>query len=167
MDKLTIIVVAIIVVAFAAGGATGYFLFSIVPPKNTMSMCYTRLQPSEFFDGKRATIVQGESSVTLFFFNATGRDIVISRVANTGSMRPAISDYSYLIEYVPKNEDEIHVGDIVVVKTKEDYMVHRIIGYKIENGTKYYRTKGDNNAVPDPHWVTFKDIKTKVVAIVY
>ena len=73
-------------------------------------------------------------------------------------------------------EPTIHVGDAVISKEKADYKeqdviafqhgdaitVHRIIGVTEENGTKFFKTKGDNNNTEDDGLIT----KDKIMGIV-
>lgn len=50
--------------------------------------------------------------------------------------------------------DLLDVQDIIEYQLEGESIIHRIIEIKIkEDGTKVYRTKGDNNNTPDQKWV--------------
>lgn len=71
-----------------------------------------------------------------------------------------------LILLLPKDPEEIHVGDIVVFKEYDSYVIHRVVHVYKDDGRYCYVTWGDNrltNKVPDfgnpsmCHAVTFTD----------
>ena len=88
---------------------------------------------------------------------------------DTNSMDPVIDAGANAIEYVPKNESEICVGDIMSYKSKyaDGVLIHRVneIGYD-DNGW-YAIMKGDNNKYKDPGRVRFDQVQRIVVAIIY
>lgn len=89
----------------------------------------------------------------------------------SGSMKPAFhrGDILFLTK---KQEEPLHVGDIVVfkVKSREIPIVHRIVRlHKEKNGTVKFLTKGDNNAFDDmklynsgQYWLRKENILGKV-----
>ena len=88
---------------------------------------------------------------------------------NTKSMDPVIDSTSKAIQIVPKNEEDIHVGDIVAYKSKynDGIVTHRVIGIGYDDFGWYSILKGDNNNDADPEKVRFEQIKRVVVAIIY
>jgi signal peptidase I len=60
--------------------------------------------------------------------------------------------------------DQLHLGDMVLVKSENAWLTHRLIG-RIKCGTKLlYITKGDNQIVPDTLW-TAEQLRGIVIAI--
>lgn len=59
-----------------------------------------------------------------------------------GSMEPLISSPGFVI-YTPRRR--YTVGDVIVFRSQETYVVHRIV----ENGPAGYLTKGDGNHTDD------------------
>jgi len=88
---------------------------------------------------------------------------------NTKSMDPVIDSTSNAIEIIPKNENDIHVGDIVAYesKYKEGIITHRVVEIGYDALGWYARLKGDNNDYIDPGKVRFNQIKRIIVAIIY
>lgn len=102
-------------------------------------------------------------------------DSYYSTYAGTGSMRPALDENANGITIVPKDKDEIHLGDLITYTTQkcvnnscteEDFIIHRVIliGYD-ENGW-YVITKGDHNNRSDDK-VRWEQIKHKTVMLIY
>ncbi len=85
----------------------------------------------------------------------------------THSMDPVIDSDSNALEIVPQTENDIHVGDIVSYRYKEDILIHRVIDVKKDEQGTYYTMKGDNNPSPDPIKVRFGQIQRVLVAILY
>jgi hypothetical protein len=88
---------------------------------------------------------------------------------DTKSMDPVIDGTSNAIEIIPKNENEVHIGDIVAYesKYKEGIVTHRIVDIGYDAFGWYARLKGDNNDYIDPGKVRFEQIKRVVVAVIY
>ena len=75
-------------------------------------------------------------------------------VVMSGSMEPAIPVGSIVV--VRKvNAEDVKVGDVISFRTGESRVIHRVIE-KVENGSFYFRTKGDANEDPDP-WIVQPD----------
>lgn len=55
----------------------------------------------------------------------------------------------------------LQVGDVIAFYAPwaDRYVMHRIAGIRSSGGQLWFRTKGDNNSVPDPEEVTFQDEK--------
>lgn len=99
-------------------------------------------------------------------------DIAGTRVwyaLGTKSMDPLLDTGTNVITVVPKDEEDLFVGDIVAFQWEgvEQAVVHRIVAINVDENGTYYTTKGDNNPVVDPVRVRFEDIIAVVVAIVY
>ncbi|MFW9921482.1 MAG: signal peptidase I, partial [Candidatus Thorarchaeota archaeon] len=64
-------------------------------------------------------------------------------------------------------QEDIHLLDIVVYQDTvwhtDGPIVHRVVEIQIVNGTYYYYTKGDNNAMRDPGERTYDEIVGVVV----
>jgi len=61
-------------------------------------------------------------------------------------------------------QKEYCINDILVLKTKEQLMIHRLIQIKLIGEKKYYLTKGDNNSFID-RWYPEHVIVGKVISI--
>jgi signal peptidase len=70
-------------------------------------------------------------------------------VIMTGSMEPTIPVGS-IVTIKKVNPEYVKVGDIITFKAGESTVMHRVIDKIVENGSYYFRTKGDANEVPDP-----------------
>jgi signal peptidase I len=92
-----------------------------------------------------------------------------SMFMDTNSMDPVIDSSSNAIEIVPKDKNDIHIGDIVAYKSKyhDGIITHRVVDIGYDSKGWYARLKGDNNERIDPGKVRFEQIKRVVVAIIY
>ena len=88
---------------------------------------------------------------------------------DTKSMDPVIDSTSKAIQIIPKNENDIHVGDIVAYKSSYENgtITHRVAEIGHDSKGWYAMLKGDNNSYPDPEKVRFGQITRVVVAIIY
>jgi len=77
-------------------------------------------------------------------------------------MLPTIPRNAILIE-VPIIENELVIGDIIIIKGEDYNIVHRIVNITEEG----YITKGDNNNVVDPKVCQIDDLKRKVVGVLW
>lgn len=147
--QLIVIIIVLIGIFFLVASAKE-------TPINNPSQCYSTLQPSRFFS---SSPIYGNGYIRIEISN---RQFYLSQTANTGSMRPAISDYSDLILIKPQIDD-IKVGDAINFNCNNKLILHRVIA--INNGI--YTTKGDNNAIPDDCKTTFDLIEGKLVGVLY
>lgn len=72
-------------------------------------------------------------------------------IVTSGSMEPTFLTGSIILVDVSDSQQH-KVGDVVMFWTVEDpekSITHRIIEITVEDGSRIYRTKGDNNAAPD------------------
>ena len=92
-----------------------------------------------------------------------------SRYEDTNSMDPFLDKGANGIELIPKNENDLHVGDIVAYESKymQGLIVHRIIDIKENEEGKYFILKGDNNKTEDPEKIKFNQIKYVLIGIIY
>lgn len=87
------------------------------------------------------------------------------------SMEPEIKVYDIIISKKVKNEDDLDIGDVITfyskaINTGRYTVTHRIHNIEIENGKKYYITKGDNNHNEDDGRITFENIQGKVIYVI-
>lgn len=67
------------------------------------------------------------------------------------------------IGMVQKCEPEkLRIGDIVVFKSRDKYIAHRLIGIHIKGNLTYYTTRGDKNILNDPPF-TAEDLAGQIV----
>lgn len=93
-------------------------------------------------------------------------NITISNYANTGSMKPFLDENTNGIKIVPKNPDEIKLGDIISFRLSEKLIVHRVIEKGIDKNGVYFITKGDNNQLNDGK-IRFEDIKYITIGVLW
>lgn len=87
----------------------------------------------------------------------------------TGSMEPKIMPGDVVVmEKVTSMEDidALQVGDVIQFQKENILINHRIIEIIEENGTKRYRTKGDNNNVEDQELVEVNEIRGHLVGVI-
>lgn len=77
-----------------------------------------------------------------------------------------------IVEKIDNQLQELNLQDIIEYKLDGYSILHRVIEIKVlEDGTKLYRTKGDNNNAPDSEWVKPEQvigvIKLKIPKIGY
>ncbi len=87
--------------------------------------------------------------------------------ANTNSMDPLLDERSNGIEMIPKSEDDLNVGDVIVYETDIGLIVHRIVEISADENGKYFILKGDNNSTEDPYRVRFNQIRYVLVGVIY
>jgi len=138
--------------------------------KNTdlPSKCYTDLQPSNYVILGKADITEFK---TLNEIKIIGKEHELStgQASSTGSMRPSIPDKSIIIFINNLTRKDILVGDIISIDRgfgKKD-LLHRVIEIIHENETTFYKTKGDNNNIPDDTLWNINQIDSKVIGVIY
>jgi len=80
-----------------------------------------------------------------------------SSVVMGGSMEPTIHVGSIVVVR-RVNPEDVKVGDIIAFRTGESKTIHRVIDKVGEDGSFYFRTKGDANEDPDPWIVKPEDV---------
>lgn len=88
---------------------------------------------------------------------------------DTNSMDPLIDETANGLELVPKNENELYVGDVVAYEPTwaEGLIVHRIVEKNHDENGTYFILRGDNNTTSDPGKVRFKQIKYVLIGVLY
>lgn len=89
---------------------------------------------------------------------------------DTNSMDPVFDSGHYALQVIPEDENDIHVGDIISYahpSIQQGNLIHRVIQVGADEEGWYAITKGDNNTLPDPGKVRFRQVKRVVAAIVY
>ncbi len=107
-------------------------------------------------------------SIGIIWFSVGVFPIYPSVIA-TGSMEPMIKPGDViLVEKMLKVEDleQLKEGDVIQFDSDNILISHRIIKILEEDGVKVYRTKGDNNSVPDGDPVKPGQIRGKIVQVV-
>ena len=90
----------------------------------------------------------------------------------SGSMEPTINVYDVIINLKVNNEDDINVNDVITFISTSDIsngktVTHRVIGIKeMDDGSKCFVTRGDNNTTEDPSCATYQNIIGKVSAVI-
>lgn len=96
------------------------------------------------------------------------KDAYLAGYADTNSMDPFIDAESNGIEVKPRNEDDLHVGDVISYEYNGvGLVVHRIIAIGQDKQGRYFMLKGDNNSNEDPYKVRFDQIKYVLVGVIY
>lgn len=89
-------------------------------------------------------------------------NFTVARISPSGSMRPALNDYDYVVIYKTPYDD-LKLNDILL---RADYRgtiaCHRL---SMEGGSSHL-TKGDNNLLHDPGFLSEKYYRGKVVLII-
>jgi hypothetical protein len=94
----------------------------------------------------------------------SGRDIIVSRVAATGSMRPFFDENAVLLlEAVPY--DELKLGDVITYYHPElkVLVVHRLVEKRGDN----FWARGDHNGGMDNIYVTRDSYRRRLAGVLY
>lgn len=113
----------------------------------------------------RSRTVESIKLITLYallFFGIFGGFFILRALTGTEypimvvvseSMEPTLGVGDYIFLQGVTLFDSINVGDIIVFQkpgsSYSEYVVHRVIEKFLRRGSLYFRTKGDNNPVPD------------------
>lgn len=81
----------------------------------------------------------------------------------SNSMKPQISKGDAVIIKKITRDEEIKKGDIIVYKSDNKIIIHRLVKIKTEDNEKIYVAKGDANNSEDNIEIKIKDIKGKVI----
>ena len=106
-------------------------------------------------------IVVFDDYILLRIANAT-----ISSYASSGSMKPVLDKGANGIRIVPRNSDQIEVGDIVSFRFGGILIVHRVVEKGIDDEGVYFITQGDNNIFSDDK-IRFEDIEYVTVGVIW
>ncbi len=85
-----------------------------------------------------------------------------------GSMKPCINDGGTVVSSKNFEIDNLQEGDILQFKSKDEFVVHRIIEiHKDESGDTYFITQGDNNNYKDSKRIYKEDINSVIIGVIY
>ncbi len=96
-----------------------------------------------------------------------GKNIRLSKFTETGSMGLFMNENGNGLEFVPLNENEIYIGDIISFEYSGEVYIHRIIQIDYDNEGWYALTKGDELSSMDTGKRRFKDIKGVLVGVIF
>jgi len=140
---------------------TGHYLRNYILIKDD-----TLMPPSDFVHQDNIYVYSDH-----FLVNLSGYNIIWSRFKDSGSMKPILHKGHNAVEIIPKSIGDIHLGDIIsYMPTHEESeisYIHRVVEINYDQNGTYFIVQGDNNDIPDPERVRFKQIVGKVVAIIY
>lgn len=94
----------------------------------------------------------------------------LTTVADTNSM-DGLMDYGHTVILIKDfNKEALAVGDIIVFQPTEHNalkIIHRIIKTGTDKDGKWYKTRGDNCATPDPYKLRNHHILWLCIGIIY
>ena len=82
------------------------------------------------------------------------------------SMQPTLKDGMLLLVERVKSED-VQPADIILYKSQDSVVSHRVIKVVRKDGKRIFATKGDNHAYLDAAWVPQQDLIGRVSACFY
>lgn len=114
-------------------------------------------------------IITSLISICIIWFTV-GVFSIYPSVIVTGSMEPIIKPGDVIIVDKIMDENEIYdlkENEIIQFKKNDILICHRIIRItEDDSGNILFKTKGDNNSVEDPYFITVDMIKGKVIKII-
>jgi hypothetical protein len=121
-----------------------------------------RPSPSDWVPMESIKVFENEAIISI-------EGLQWARYLDTNSMDPVIDSNANTLQIIPKNEQEIQVGDIVAYESKyhEGIITHRVIEIGEDEEGWFAILKGDNNPKADPGNIRFSQIKRVVVAVIY
>lgn len=121
---------------------------------------YEKASPSDFISENQIDIYSDKIIIWI-------KDASLAYYADTNSMDPVLDVEANGIDIVPKSEEDLHVGDIIVFEHGKDSIVHRIVEISQDKKGWYCITKGDNSETDDGIKVRFDMIEYKIVGVLY
>jgi signal peptidase I len=102
-------------------------------------------------------------ATTAFVYLAAGRGWEFDAVLS-GSMEP-VYNVGGLVIIKPASASEVNVGDAISFKLPgmNTPICHRIIGVEIQDGARFFQTKGDANEGPDAELVPGTSVTGKAI----
>lgn len=145
-------------------GSTKAFIGTLCPFFSYLILQYIYSKEAKVNDDKHAQtenpigwVLTSVISISIVWF-AAGVFPVRPLVIATGSMEPVMyAGDMVLVKRV--NAKDLKVGDIIQYKRDNVFIFHRIIEIVEEIDGTAYRTKGDNNTIPDPELVKTESIR--------
>lgn len=150
---------------FLAGFLSCVFLFYIIStpslevPFATGLVGFEASSPSDWVSDE--DIIVSEDYIILRIPNAT-----VSHYADTGSMEPVLDSTANGIRIVPKDSNQVNVGDIVSYRLGTLLIAHRVVEKSTDNRGIYFITQGDNNLLSDDK-IRFEDIEYVTIAVIW
>lgn len=95
------------------------------------------------------------------------KDASLAEYADTNSMDPLLDIGANGLEVKPRNEDDLHIGDVIAYETDIGLIAHRIVDIDHDKNGRYFVLKGDNNNENDPYKVRFDQIKYVLIGVIY
>ncbi|MBW2988007.1 signal peptidase I [Candidatus Woesearchaeota archaeon] len=136
--------------------------YALIPNMSIEPLIFPKPKPPKDRVDERHIIVSNRSVVLLVDSPQW------SRIADTKSMEPVLTQGAHAIGVAPKSPEDIQVGDIVsYIDPFNDTVIHRVVEIGVDENGWFAVTKGDANAYEDPFKVRFNQIKRVLVAIVY
>jgi len=104
-------------------------------------------------------------SIAIIWF-AVGVFPVYPSVVATGSMEPMIKPGDVILVNKSIDINNLKTGDVIQFQSENILISHRIIEIIEDSKSKSFRTKGDNNSIPDREAVKPELVKGKVIRVV-
>lgn len=96
-----------------------------------------------------------------------GSDFRWSYFTDTKSMVPTLGASADGIEIVPKDVNDIHVGDIISYTAGNSTIIHRVVRLGYDEIGWYAITKADNLPKDDPYKIRFRQVQGILVGVIY
>ena len=93
-------------------------------------------------------------------------NITLSNYEDTGSMKPVFDNEANGIRIIPKEENDIKIGDIVSYKFGDMLIVHRVVEKGFDEKGIYFITQGDNNILKDEK-IRFENIEYVTIGVIW
>ena len=116
-------------------------------------------------EGPFGWMVTSLASIGIIWFTV-GVFPVYPSVIATGSMIPMIQPGDVILVKKSIDKNNLNLGEVIQFQRDDILISHRIIEMIEERGIKSYRTKGDNNSVPDPELVSPEKVKGQIIGVV-
>ena len=93
----------------------------------------------------------------------------VASYEDSNSMDPLLDKEANGIEVMPKDEYDVHVGDVIAYESNwtDGIVIHRVVNISKDNLGPYFVTRGDNNPANDPQRIRFNDIKYVLIGVIY
>lgn len=124
------------------------------------------LSPHDWVSEEQIRVYADKVEIDLSEF---GRQLQWATFTDTNSMDPLLDEGTNAIEFIPRGEEDIHIGDVVSYESPyaSGPIIHRVIAKGADKDGLYYIVQGDNNPDPDPGKVRFPQIKRVLLAVIY
>ncbi len=144
---------------FSCGFIVSLFFVSDIETPFSYGDEYSLDAPSDWISEDDITLLDDKLIISI-------DNAKISSYKPTGSMRPVLDEGANGIRVVPKNPEDISIGDIVSFNKNGMLIVHRVVEKSVDAEGYYYITKGDNNEFFDGI-IRFENIEYVTIGILY